>query len=149
MASSERSRPWDIRAPNALTVDRQQLTAAEVLRLIRGLPQHRPSQTSLARRYNVEFRTIEISGPPGRYVVLRSDPRRFAFYLWTDQSSTDCFSPYEFGQSGTSPFLASSVTLLRITEESHPGLPRLEWKYLHRGGGDVQVYLIEVIDTAV
>jgi hypothetical protein len=147
--SSGRSRVWDIRAPNALTTERQQLTAAEALRLIRGLPQQRPSQVSLARRYNVEFRTIEISGPPGRYVVLRADPRRFAFYLWGADFRTHYFSPYEFDDSGTGPFSASSTVPLRITEESHPGLPRLEWKHLHSMGGTVRFYLIEVIDTAV
>jgi len=149
LASSERSRPWDIRAPNALTVDRQQLTAAEVLRLIRGLPQHRPSQTSLARRYNVELRTVEIDGPPGRYVVLRADPRRFAFYLWGTGFGPYHFSPHEFGDLGFSPFPASETVSLRITEESHPGLPRLEWKYLHSSGIPARFYLIEVIDTAV
>jgi len=147
--SSGRSGRWDIRAPNALTTERQQLTAAEVLRLIRGLPQQRPSQTSLARRYHVEFRTIEISGPPGRYVVLRADPRRFAFYLWGSDFRTYYFSPYEFDNSGTGPFSASSTAPLRITEESYPGLTRLEWKYLHLGGGAVRFYLVEVIDTAV
>jgi len=147
--SSGRSRVWDIRAPNALTTERQQLTAAEVLRLIRGLPQQRPSQTSLARRYNVEFRTIEISGPPGRYVVLRADPRRFAFYLWPNVSGVYYFSPYEFDDSGLGPFSASSTVPLRITEESHPGLPRLEWKHLRTVAEPVNLYLIEVIDTAV
>jgi len=147
--SSGRSRVWDIRAPNALTTERQQLTAAEVLRLIRGLPQQRPSQVSLARRYNVEFRTVEINGPPGHYVVLRADPRRFAFYLWGADFRTHYFSPYEFDDSGAGPFLASSTVPLRITEESHPGLPRLEWRYLHSAGGTVRFYLIEVLDTAV
>jgi hypothetical protein len=147
--SSGRSGRWDIRAPNALTTERQQLTAAEVLRLIRGLPQQRPSQTSLARRYHVEFRTVDIDGPTGRYVVLRADPRRFAFYLWGSGLVTYYFSPYEFADSGFGPFSASSTVPLRITEESHPGLPRLEWKYLHLGGGTVRFYLIEVIDTAV
>jgi len=147
--SFERSGRWDIRAPNALTTERQQLTAAEVLRLIRGLPQQRPSQTSLARRYHVEFRTVEISGPPDRYVVLRTDPRRFAFYLWPNVSGVYYFSPYEFDDSGAGPFSASSTVPLRITEESHPGLPRLEWRYLHSAGGTVRFYLIEVIDTAV
>ena len=149
MDSSGRSGRWDIRAPNALTTERQQLTLAEVLRLIRGLPQQRPSQTSLARRYHVEFRTIEISGPPGRYVVLRADPRRFAFYLWGSGLVTYHFSPYEFADSGFGPFSASSAAPLRITEESHPGLPRLEWKYLHLADGSVRFYLIEVLDTAV
>ena len=149
MASFERSGRWDVRAPNALTTERQQLTAAEVLRLIRGLPQHRPSQTSLARRYNVEIRTVDIEGPPGRYVVLRADPRRFAFYLWSTGSLTYYFSPYELGNFGVGPFSASPNVLLRITEESHPGLPRLEWRYLHSTGGIVRFFLIEVIDTAV
>ena len=149
MDSSGRSSRWSIQAPNALTVDRQQLTAAEVLRLIRGLPQQRPSQTSLARRYHVEFRTVDIDGPTGRYVVLRADPRRFAFYLWGADFRTHYFSPYEFDDSGTGPFSASSTVPLRITEESHPGLPRLEWRYLHSAGGSVRFYLIEVIDTAV
>jgi len=147
--SSGRSRVWDIRAPNALTTERQQLTAAEVLRLIRGLPQQRPSQVSLARRYNVEFRTVEISGPPDRYLVLRADPRRFAFYLWSDRSGTWHFSPYEFSTPGVSPFRATTTELLRVTEESHPGLPRLEWKCFNSAGGTVRFYLIEVIDTAV
>jgi len=147
--SSGRSRVWDIRAPNALTTERQQLTAAEVLRLIRGLPQQRPSQTSLARRYNVEFRTVVIDGPAGRYVVLRADPRRFAFYLWGTGMVTHYFSPYEFDDLGSGPFLTSPANPLRITEESHPGLPRLEWKYLHASGFTVRFYLIEVIDTAV
>jgi len=147
--SSGRSGRWDIRAPNALTTERQQLTAAEVLRLIRGLPQQRPSQTSLARRYNVELRTVVIDGPAGRYVVLRADPRRFAFYLWGGGFGTYYFSPYEFDDSGVGPFSASATIPLRITEESHPGLPRLEWKYLHSAGGTVRFYLIEVIDTAV
>jgi hypothetical protein len=129
--------------------ERQQLTLAEVLRLIRGLPQQRPSQTSLARRYNVEFRTIEISGPPGRYVVLRADPRRFAFYLWPNYTGFFYFSPYEFGDNGSSPFSATLTAALRITEESHPGLPRLEWKHLHPVFQAVNLYLIEVIDTAV
>jgi len=147
--SSGRSRVWDIRAPNALTAERQQLTLAEVLRLIRGLPQQRPSQVSLARRYNVEFRTVDIDGPPGRYVVLRADPRRFAFYLWPNISGVYYFSPFEFADVGFSPFRASDTEALRITEETHPGLPRLEWKYLHSAGFDVRFYLIEVIDTAV
>jgi hypothetical protein len=149
LASSERNRPWDIRAPNALTVDRQQLLPADVLRLIRGLPQHRPSQTSLARRYNVELRAIDIGGPPGRYVVLRADPRRFAFYLWGTGLGVYYFSPYEFDDSRIGPFFATSADLLRITEESYPGLPRLEWKYLHTMSETVRFYLIEVIDTAV
>ena len=149
MDSSGRSGRWDIRAPNALTTERQQLTAAEVLRLIRGLPQQRPSQTSLARRYNIEFRTVEIDGPPGRYVVLRADPRRFAFYLWGTGIIPYYFSPYEFDDSGVSPFAASAFAVLQITEESHPGLPRLEWKYSHSGTGTVRFYLIEVLDTAV
>jgi hypothetical protein len=147
--SSGRSSRWSIQAPNALTTERQQLTAAEVLRLIRGLPQQRPSQVSLARRYNVEFRTIEISGPPGRYVVLRADPRRFAFYLWGPGFETYYFSPYGLDDSGSFPFSASSTAPLRITEESHPGLPRLEWKYVHLAFDTVRFYLIEVIDTAV
>jgi len=147
--SSGRSSRWSIQAPNALTTERQQLTAAEVLRLIRGLPQQRPSQTSLARRYNIEFRTVAIDGPTGRYVVLRADPRRFAFYLWGSSARTYHFSPYEFGDSGFSPFLATTTAPLQITEESHPGLPRLEWKYWHSVGGTVRFYLIEVIDTAV
>ena len=149
MDSSGRSGRWDIRAPNALTTERQQLTAAEVLRLIRGLPQQRPSQTSLARRYNVEFRTVVIDGPGDRYVVLRADPRRFAFYLWGADFGPFYFSPYEFDATGASPFSASPTTLLRITEESHPGLPRLEWKYFHSAGIAVRFYLIEVLDTAV
>lgn len=149
MASSERSGKWDIRAPNAPTADRQQLLPAEVLRLIRGLPVYRPSQTSLARRYHVELRTIEIYGQPDRYVVLRSDPRRFAFYLWTTDYGTYYFSPFEFDNVGTGPFWASATTPLRITEESYPGLPRLEWKYLQSGFGTVKFYLIEVLDTAV
>jgi len=147
--SSGCSGRWDIRAPNALTTERQQLTAAEVLRLIRGLPQQRPSQTSLARRYNVEFRTVEIDGPAGRYVVLRADPRRFAFYLWGTSFGMYYFSPYEFDDSGFGPFSATTTTPLRITEESHPGLPRLEWKYFHFEGATVRFYLIEVLDTAV
>jgi hypothetical protein len=147
--SSGRSRVWDIRAPNALTTERQQLTAAEVLRLIRGLPQQRPSQTSLARRYHVEFRTIEIPGRPGRYVVLRADPRRFAFYLWNSHFETYRFSPYEFGTVGNGPFTATPDRPLQITEDSHPGLPRLEWKYLHAHDYPVKFYLVEVIDTAV
>jgi len=147
--SSGRSRVWDIRAPNALTTERQQLTAAEVLRLIRGLPQQRPSQVSLARRYNVEFRTIVIDGPPGRYVVLRADPRRFAFYLWPSYFGTYRFSPYEFGDTGDGPFTATEYRTLQITEESHPGLPRLEWKYLHELSQPANLYLVEVIDTAV
>ena len=149
MDSSGRSGRWDIRAPNALTTERQQLTLAEVLRLIRGLPQQRPSQTSLARRYHVEFRTIEISGPPDRYVMLRADPRRFAFYLWPNASGVYYFSPLEFADVGFSPFRASDTEALRITEETHPGLPRLEWKYLHMVVFDVRFYLVEVIDTAV
>lgn len=149
MDSSGRSGRWDIRTPNALTTERQQLTAAEVLRLIRGLPQQRPSQTSLARRYNVELRTVVIDGPPGRYVVLRADPRRFAFYLWGAGSGPYYFSPYEFNDSGFGPFSATTTTPLQITEESHPGLPRLEWKYFHLGGGPVRFYLVEVLDTAV
>ena len=149
MDSSGRSGRWDIRAPNALTTERQQLTLAEVLRLIRGLPQQRPSQTSLARRYNVEFRTIEISGPPGRYVVLRADPRRFAFYLWPSYYGTYRFSPYEFSGVGEAPFTATEYRILQITEESHPGLPRLEWKFLHGPVQPANLYLIEVIDTAV
>jgi len=147
--SSGRSGRWDIRAPNALTTERQQLTAAEVLRLIRGLPQQRPSQTSLARRYNVELRTVVIDGPPGRYVVLRADPRRFAFYLWGTGFGLYYFSPYEIDDSGAGPFSASPTSLLRITEESHPGLPRLEWKYFHSTGVTVRFNLIEVLDTAV
>ena len=149
MGSSARSRCWDLRAPNALTTERQQLTATEVLRLIRGLPQQRPSQTSLARRYHVEFRTIEISGPPGRYVVLRADPRRFAFYLWGANFGSFRFSPYEFGDPGEVPFFIDESRLLRITEESYPGLPQLEWKYSHGQTYPVKFYLIEVIDTAV
>ena len=149
MDSSGRSGRWDIRAPNALTAERQQLTAAEVLRLIRGLPQQRPSQTSLARRYHVEFRTIVIDGPPGRYVVLRADPRRFAFYLWGSGFGTYYFSPYEFDDSGFGPFSATASSPLQITEESHPGLPQLEWKCLHGLGQSVNLYLIEIIDTAV
>ena len=149
MDSSGRSERWDIRAPNALTTERQQLTAAEVLRLIRGLPQQRPSQASLARRYNVEFRTVEINGPLGRYAVLRADPRRFAFYLWGTSFGPYYFSPYEFNDSGSGPFAASSTIPLQITEESHPGLPRLEWKYFHSAGAAVRFYLIEVLDTAV
>jgi hypothetical protein len=147
--SSGRSGRWDIRAPNALTTERQQLTAAEVLRLIRGLPQQRPSQISLARRYNVEFRTIEIDGPPGRYVVLRADPRRFAFYLWGTDFDPHYFSPYEFDNVGYGPFVSSPTNPLRITEESHPGLPRLEWKYLRPVHITVRFHLIEVLDTAV
>jgi len=147
--SSGRSRVWDIRAPNALTAERQQLTAAEVLRLIRGLPQQRPSQVSLARRYHVEFRTIVIDGPPGRYVVLRADPRRFAFYLWGSGFGTYYFSPYEFDDSGFGPFSATASSPLQITEESHPGLPQLEWKCLQGLNQSVNLYLIEVIDTAV
>jgi hypothetical protein len=147
--SSGRSGRWDIRAPNALTTERQQLTAAEVLRLIRGLPQQRPSQTSLARRYNVELRTVVIDGPAGRYVVLRADPRRFAFYLWGTGFGTYYFSPYEFDDMGFGPFSATATTPLQITEESHPGLPRLEWKYLQQAYITVQLYLIEVLDTAV
>jgi len=147
--SSGHSGRWDIRAPNALTTERQQLTLAEVLRLIRGLPQQRPSQTSLARRYNVEFRTIEVTGLDTRRVVLRADPRRFAFYLWPGISGVYYFSPFEFVDVGFSPFRASDTEALRITEETHPGLPRLEWKYLHSVGFDVRFYLIEVIDTAV
>ena len=149
MDSSGRSRVWDIRAPNALTAERQQLTAAEVLRLIRGLPQQRPSQVSLARRYHVEFRTIVIDGPPGRYVVLRADPRRFAFYLWGSGFGTYYFSPYEFDDSGFGPFSATASSPLQITEESHPGLPQLEWKCLQGLNQSVNLYLIEVIDTAV
>ena len=149
MASSERSRCWDIRAPNALTVDRQQFTAADVLRLIRALPQQRPSQVSQVRRYHVEFRTIEISGPPDRYVVLRADPRRFAFYLWHSFYSACYFSPYEFSDAGSGPFFATPSFPVQITEESHPGLPQLEWKYLHSVFQPVNLYLIEVIDTAV
>jgi hypothetical protein len=149
LASSERSGRWDIRAPNALTVDRQQLLPADILRLIRGLPLHHPSQTSLTRRYHVEFRTIEVSGLPGRYVVLRADPRRFAFYVWATGFETYFFSPYEFDDAGVSPFGASSSTLLRITEESYPGLPRQEWKYLHKGTGLARFFLAEVTDTAV
>ena len=149
MDSSGRSSRWSIQAPNTLTTERQQLTLAEVLRLIRGLPQQRPSQVSQARRYNVEFRTIEISGPPGRYVVLRSDPRRFAFYLWGSYPATYRFSPYEFSGEGEVPFTASDDRLFQITEESHPGLPRLEWKYLHLLFQPVNLYLIEVIDTSV
>jgi hypothetical protein len=147
--SSGRSRCWDIRAPNALTTERQQLTAAEVLRLIRGLPQQRPSQTSLARRYNVEFRTIEIDGPHGYYVVLRADPRRFAFYLWHGYYGALRFSPYEHVVPSGGPFFASPESILQITEESHPGLPRLEWKYLHTLFGSISFYIIEVLDTAV
>ena len=149
MDSSGHSGRWDIRVPNALTTSRQQLTAAEVLRLIRGLPQQRPSQVSLARRYNVEIRTIDIDGPAGRYVVLRADPRRFAFYLWPDRSGTWYFSPHEFSTPGVSPFRVTTTELLRITEESYPGLPRLEWKCFHPVGAFVRFYLIEVIDTAV
>jgi hypothetical protein len=147
--SSGRSRCWDIRAPNALTTERQQLTATEVLRLIRGLPQQRPSQTSLARRYNVEFRTIEIDGPHGYYVVLRADPRRFAFYLWHGYYGGLRFSPYEPAGQAVAPFSASPESILQITEESHPGLPRLEWKYLHTLVGSISFYIIEVLDTAV
>jgi hypothetical protein len=147
--SSGRSSRWSIQAPNTLATERQQLTAAEVLRLIRGLPQQRPSQVSLARRYNVEFRTVDIDGLPGRYVVLRADPRRFAFYLWPNISGVYYFSPFEFADVGFSPFRASDTEALRITEETHPGLPRLEWKYLHSAGFDVRFYLVEVIDTAV
>jgi len=147
--SSGRSSRWSIQAPNALTTERQQLTVTELLRLIRGLPQQRPSQTSLARRYNVELRTVVIDGPPGRYVVLRADPRRFAFYLWGPGFGSYYFSPYEFDDSGAGPFSASATSPLRITEESHPGLPRLEWKHLHTAGGTVRFYLIEVLDTAV
>jgi hypothetical protein len=147
--SSGRSGRWDIRAPNALTTERQQLTLAEVLRLIRGLPQQRPSQTSLARRYHVEFRTVDIDGPPGRYVVLRADPRRFAFYLWGSGFGVYHLSPCEFDDSGVSPFSVSSMVALRITEESHPGLPRLEWGYFQPASGTVRFYLIEVLDTAV
>jgi len=147
--SSGRSSRWSIQAPNALTTERQQLTAAEVLRLIRGLPQQRPSQTSLARRYNVELRTVVIDGPAGRYVVLRADPRRFAFYLWGTGFGTYYFSPYEFDDMGFGPFSATATTPLQITEESHPGLPRLEWKYLQQAYITVQLYLIEVLDTAV
>ena len=149
MDSSGRSRCWDLRAPNALTVDRQQFTAADVLRLIRGLPQQRPSQTSLARRYNVEFRTIEIDGPHGYYVVLRADPRRFAFYLWHGYYGGLRFSPYEPAGQGGAPFFASPESILQITEESHPGLPRLEWKYLHTLFAPISFYIIEVLDTAV
>ena len=149
MDSSGRSSRWDVRAPNALTAERQQLTAAEVLRLIRGLPQQRPSQVSLARRYNVEFRTIAISGPPGRYVVLRADPRRFAFYLWPSYLGTLYFSPYEFSEMAVGPFSATAFSPLLITDESHPGLPRLEWKYSRTVGEPENLYLIEVIDTAV
>jgi hypothetical protein len=147
--SSGRSSRWSIQAPNALTVDRQQLTLAEALRLIRALPQQRPSQVSQARRYNVELRTVEISGPSGRYVVLRADPRRFAFYLWPKDSGVYYFSLFEFADMGLSPFRASDTEALRITEETHPGLPRLEWKYFHSAGFDVRFYLVEVIDTAV
>jgi len=147
--SSGRSRVWDIRAPNALTAERQQLTLAEALRLIRGLPQQRPSQVSLARRYHVEFRTIETSGPPGLYVVLRADPRRFAFYLWPSYLGTFYFSPYEFSEMAVGPFSATASSPLRITDESHPGLPRLEWKYSRTVAEPVKLYLIEVIDTAV
>jgi len=147
--SSGHSGRWDIRVPNALTTSRQQLTAAEVLRLIRGLPQQRPSQVSLARRYHVEFRTIVIDGPPGRYVVLRADPRRFAFYLWGSGFGTYYFSPYEFDDSGFGPFSATASSPLQITEESHPGLPQLEWKCLQGLNQSVNLYLIEVIDTAV
>ena len=149
MDSSGRSRCWDIRPPNALTSDRQQFTAADILRLIRSLPQQRPSQVSQVRRYHVEFRTIEISGPPGRYVVLRADPRRFAFYLWGANFGSFRFSPYEFGDPGEVPFFIDESRLLRITEESYPGLPQLEWKYLHGHTYPVKFYLIEVIDTAV
>ena len=149
MDSSGHSGRWDIRVPNALTTSRQQLTAAEVLRLIRGLPQQRPSQVSLARRYHVEFRTIVIDGPPGRYVVLRADPRRFAFYLWGSGFGTYYFSPYEFDDSGFGPFSATASSPLQITEESHPGLPQLEWKCLQGLNQSVNLYLIEVIDTAV
>ena len=149
MDSSGRSGRWDIRAPNALATERQQLTAAEFLRLIRGLPQQRPSQVSLARRYNVEFRTIEIPGRPDRYVVLRSDPRRFAFYLWTSYYGTFRLSPYEFSEIGAVPFSVDTENLLRITEESYPGLPRLEWKCIQSYYDPVKFYLIEVIDTAV
>jgi len=147
--SSGRSSRWSIQAPNALTAERQQLTAAEVLRLIRGLPQQRPSQVSLARRYHVEFRTVEVTGLDARYVVLRADPRRFAFYLWPNGSGEYYFSPFEFADVGFSPFRASDTEALRITEETHPGLPRLEWKYFHSAGFDVRFYLVEVIDTAV
>ena len=149
MDSSGRSRCWDIRAPNALTVDRQQFTAADVLRLIRALPQQRPSQTSQARRYHVEFRTVEISGPSGRYVVLRADPRRFAFYLWPSSFGTYRFTPYDFGDVDIVPFIASEDRLLQITEDSHPGLPWQEWKYLHSVFQPAKFYLIEVLDTAV
>jgi hypothetical protein len=121
----------------------------DILRLIRGLPQHRPSQASLARRYNVEFRTVDIGGLPGRYVVLRADPRRFAFYLWPARFGTYIFSPYEFSDGGVVPFFASENDLLCVTGESHPGLPPLEWKYLHSFISGVRFYLIEVIDTAV
>ena len=149
MDSSGRSSRWSIQAPNALTTERQQLSAAEVLRLIRGLPQQRPSQTSLARRYNVELRTVVIDGLPGRYVVLRADPRRFAFYLWPDRSGTWYFLPREFSATGVAPFRATTTELLRVTEESYPGLPWQEWKCFHPVGGPVLFYLIEVIDTAV
>ena len=149
MDSSGRSRCWDIWAPNALTTGRQQFTAADILRLIRSLPQQRPSQVSQVRRYHVEFRTIEISGPPGRYVVLRADPRRFAFYLWPSYLGTFYFSPYEFSEIAVGPFSATASSPLRITDESHPGLPRLEWKYSRTVAEPVKLYLIEVIDTAV
>jgi hypothetical protein len=147
--SSGRSSRWSIQAPNTLTTERQQLTLAEVLRLVRALPQQRPSQVSLARRYHVEFRTIETSGPPGLYVVLRADPRRFAFYLWPSYLGTFYFSPYEFSEMAVGPFSATASSPLRITDESHPGLPRLEWKYSRTVAEPVKLYLIEVIDTAV
>jgi hypothetical protein len=86
---------------------------------------------------------------PGIYVVLRSDPRRFAFYLWGTDYGTYYFSPFEFDDVATGPFSASASTPLRITEESHPGLPRLEWRHLRTGSGAVKFYLIEVLDTAV
>jgi hypothetical protein len=149
LASFERSGCWDIRAPNSLTTDRQQLAAAEVLRLIRGLPLQRQSQASLARRYNVEFRTIEAPLPGQIYVVLRADPRRFAFYVWSYDLPPRYFSPYEFGTDGYSPFWCNATNALEITEESHPGLPRLEWKHLSSWGSAAIFYLVEVLDTAV
>ena len=149
MDSSGRSSRWSIHAPNTLTTERQQLTLAEALRFIRALPQQRPSQVSLARRYNVEFRTVEIPGRPGRYVVLRADPRRFAFYLWGSYFETYRFSPYEFDTAGNGPFFATPDHPLQITEDSHPGLPRLEWKCFYPHTYPEKFYLIEVIDTAV
>jgi hypothetical protein len=82
-------------------------------------------------------------------VVLRSDPRRFAFYLWPNSHGTFYFSPFEFNDFGTGPFSASAENPLRITEDSHPGLPRLEWRCTPPFFDPIKLYLIEVLDTAV